>query len=1144
MSTTQLENCGGKSFVVPTGLKCLLEELSREVLRRQPENIYEFLANYLEEKCRKQCGPECHKNVGSDALSNVNRDILPNGGAMTGTTEGYFKNVEDNPFGMGPTGMPIIGPSRNAPFGYGPDGNPLTALDPRAPNGYGPDGNPLPGAACVAPFGYDRQGKPLKTPDAYAPFGYHLSDGLPVATNDPTAPFGFGPDGNPLSSRDPNAPLGYNTEGALNTFPETVAFCGDKDYPSGLETVLNKAQSVAGIVQRIEQRDGFCGDSTITKLQDAQIQAGAVGRQMLNGQPFAGDTNLQTELCGTTAGMLAQGLNQQGQPNYGQQMIGMGQQVAGTGQQLVFTGQQMTGGPVQNMVNTGQQMVGTGHNMVATGQQMLLGGQQGQNTGLQASNGLCCDGGVVFFGSSGANLLMSYSPTNIPNMSNAISCGMQMGGQLGTADCAGAMRTAMDCMLTRVMTLLSSLMVQAGNNNGLSVCGNVPNFPGNVFGSGLAPTANQNNSRRNKTGTTGEGGAFSDPIVGGPDVDDDNNFGIGATPNVNNNSKCNVTNQPGVIACNNLPAPVLQNQVQATSAFPTDFGEMPAPFTGTLGSNTGGASQPFAGSYGAGAVESSGTQPTKMQMSTNKGAPVKPRQRCIPKELWQYVPISGGGVCPGQPGTTGAPAIPPRQGALGKLQVTGDSTQAQMGEYVEDILNRAQDIIMSTRKYCAGSMPTEFDPPVSGPRTCKQSGNTTPANQRPILCGNSGLDEPTGPGSMGKYLKEIAPQYQKMFSNVLSPDDQTTLTLLTTVGTLLDTIEETGLTRLDPVQLCSNETLKSLTDVSEQLLQNLKEHLAKVKSSSQQNADPYMNQITREAYDALDIGAESLAVAVGLLKDVTNLCGELSEHPELLEKCTADLQMARQNNQNQYNGIAAKQVDACNDATKQLAIVTSAQQNNVLQGTKSALDNELCETDASSAEQDSQSGASGKNPNGSSEEAAAVANKSVAALIQEAENFGNQGVEDDGENRNNTIGPESQGAAAETEAALAKNGTIPGDSGASNNVEQNAQRAGNPAEANASQFRSLMNSQMRSVHNMLSGESSTTGGRIVFLTVSFVVGMVVGYAVARALGLVGSGGCGSNRGIIWASPQRAIAACSTGAKCASSSTLGSCATPT
>jgi hypothetical protein len=36
-------------------LKCLLEEISKEVLREQPSNIYDFLATYLEAKLEKEC---------------------------------------------------------------------------------------------------------------------------------------------------------------------------------------------------------------------------------------------------------------------------------------------------------------------------------------------------------------------------------------------------------------------------------------------------------------------------------------------------------------------------------------------------------------------------------------------------------------------------------------------------------------------------------------------------------------------------------------------------------------------------------------------------------------------------------------------------------------------------------------------------------------------------------------------------------------------------------------------------------------------------------------------------------------------------------------------------------------------------------
>lgn len=39
----------GQFLKVPDGLKELMSDISREVLRDQPENIYEFIADYLEE---------------------------------------------------------------------------------------------------------------------------------------------------------------------------------------------------------------------------------------------------------------------------------------------------------------------------------------------------------------------------------------------------------------------------------------------------------------------------------------------------------------------------------------------------------------------------------------------------------------------------------------------------------------------------------------------------------------------------------------------------------------------------------------------------------------------------------------------------------------------------------------------------------------------------------------------------------------------------------------------------------------------------------------------------------------------------------------------------------------------------------------
>jgi hypothetical protein len=506
-----------------------------------------------------------------------------------------------------------------------------------------------------------------------------------------------------------------------------------------------------------------------------------------------------------------------------------------------------------------------------------------------------------------------------------------------------------------------------------------------------------------------------------------------------------------------------------------------------------------------------------------------------------------------------------------------------MGEYVEDILNRAQDIITSTQKSCAGS--AALLPGALG----QQSRSDAPAKKkRPVLCGNIGVEAPTGPGSMGKYLKEIAPQYQEMFASVLTPEDQTTITLLTTVGTLLDTIEETGLTRFDPSQLCSDQTLKNLTEVGDKLLQGLKEHLAKMKSTPEQrsNIDPYMEQITREAYDALDIGAESLDVAVGLLKDVTNLCGELAEHPELMEQYAADLQTAQLKNQDQYKEIASKQAEACQKAQallgKENSKVAFTQDSNLT--AKSPLDNELVPKDESSTAEnsvqdtgispyqnqlaDEATGESplmkdesespeaaeyqdvGENPESrnyqdvgenpelaeyqdEAENASAIVlDKSAGPVEKEALNFGNQGIEtNEPPNPKSPAGhQDNQAETDEPPKTSTATESIPA------NIPYNIAGRGicppaecqNP-EANSSQLRTMMASQIDSVHKLLTGEGSTPGGRVVFLTVSFVVGMVVGYAVARAFGLFGSGGSNdSNRGLIWASPHRALAACSTG----------------
>lgn len=44
----------GQSIKVPDGLKELMFDISREVLRDQPENINEFIADYLEEMVLKR----------------------------------------------------------------------------------------------------------------------------------------------------------------------------------------------------------------------------------------------------------------------------------------------------------------------------------------------------------------------------------------------------------------------------------------------------------------------------------------------------------------------------------------------------------------------------------------------------------------------------------------------------------------------------------------------------------------------------------------------------------------------------------------------------------------------------------------------------------------------------------------------------------------------------------------------------------------------------------------------------------------------------------------------------------------------------------------------------------------------------------
>ncbi|CAL8113199.1 unnamed protein product [Orchesella dallaii] len=43
-----------KRFHVPYGLKGLIEDMTREVLRHQPNNIYEFLATFMDERLFKK----------------------------------------------------------------------------------------------------------------------------------------------------------------------------------------------------------------------------------------------------------------------------------------------------------------------------------------------------------------------------------------------------------------------------------------------------------------------------------------------------------------------------------------------------------------------------------------------------------------------------------------------------------------------------------------------------------------------------------------------------------------------------------------------------------------------------------------------------------------------------------------------------------------------------------------------------------------------------------------------------------------------------------------------------------------------------------------------------------------------------------
>ena len=263
------------------------------------------------------------------------------------------------------------------------------------------------------------------------------------------------------------------------------------------------------------------------------------------------------------------------------------------------------------------------------------------------------------------------------------------------------------------------------------------------------------------------------------------------------------------------------------------------------------------------------------------------------------------------------PPIPPRRLRLESLLVTKDSRQLRMGEYIGDILSRATDRIMQSRKDGEG-IPAAL---MRGAAEAVCDGAGAPGGSaasslhEPSTCTTGALRESLDGKTVGAFLKEVAPQYQTVLDSSLSPDDQTTLTLLTTVGTLLDTIEDTGLTRMDPVQLCSDNTLKSLVDVGEKMMTGLRDHLAKIKANPPSNPDPLMNQITREAQDALEIGAESLEVAVGLLKDVVNLCGEMAEHPELLEKCEADISEARKRTEDQMEAIKSKEIKTCSKET-------------------------------------------------------------------------------------------------------------------------------------------------------------------------------------------------------------------------------------
>lgn len=50
MNYLMFQQSGDRRFPqIPDGLKQLMSDISREVLREQPKNIYEFIADYLEE---------------------------------------------------------------------------------------------------------------------------------------------------------------------------------------------------------------------------------------------------------------------------------------------------------------------------------------------------------------------------------------------------------------------------------------------------------------------------------------------------------------------------------------------------------------------------------------------------------------------------------------------------------------------------------------------------------------------------------------------------------------------------------------------------------------------------------------------------------------------------------------------------------------------------------------------------------------------------------------------------------------------------------------------------------------------------------------------------------------------------------------